>query len=58
MAPQVALMIEAISNAQGVLTAHLAKEHPDAQATINLLIGILNDRKLVAAVKAMAVAGP
>jgi hypothetical protein len=58
MAPQVALMIEAISNAQGVLDAHLATEHPDAQATINLLIGILNDRKLVAAVKAMAVAGP
>jgi hypothetical protein len=58
MAPQVALMIKAISNAQSVLAAHLAAEHPDPKATVNSLIGILDDRKLVAAVRAMAAAGP
>jgi hypothetical protein len=58
MAPQVALMIKAISDAQSVLAAHLAAEHPDANATVNSLLGILDDRRLVAAIRAMAVAGP
>ena len=58
MAPQVALMIKAISNAHSVLDAHLAAEHPDAKATVDSLIGILDDRKLVAAVRAMAAAAP
>ena len=58
MAPQVTLMIKAISDAQSVLAAHLAAEHPDANATINSLLGILDDRKLAAAVRAIALAGP
>jgi hypothetical protein len=58
MAPQVALMIKAISDVRSVLAAHLAAEHPDANATVNLLLGILDDRRLVAAIRAMAVAGP
>ena len=51
-------MIKAISDAQSVLAAHLAAEHPDANATVNSLLGILDDRRLVAAIRAMAVAGP
>ena len=58
MAPQVAVIIKAISDAQSVLAAHLAAEHPDAKDTVDTLIGILDDRKLVAAVRAMAAAGP
>jgi hypothetical protein len=57
MAPQVALMIKAISDAQSVLAAHLAAEHPDANATVNSLLGILDDRKLVAAVRCIAAVG-
>jgi hypothetical protein len=58
MAPQVALMIKAISDSQSILAAHLAAEHPDANATVNSLLGILDDRRLVATIRAMAVAGP
>jgi hypothetical protein len=50
MAPQVVLMVKAISDARSVLADHLAAEHPDAKATINSLLGILDDRKLLAAV--------
>jgi hypothetical protein len=57
MAPQVALMIKAISDAQSILAAHLAAEHPDAKATVNSLLAILDDRKLVSAVRAIAAAG-
>jgi hypothetical protein len=58
MAPQVTLIIKAISDAQRVLAAHRAAEHPDANATINSLLRILDDRKLAAAVTAIALAGP
>jgi hypothetical protein len=54
MAPQVALMIKAISDAQSVLATHLAAEHPDAKVTVNSLLGLLDVGKLVAAVRAMA----
>ena len=33
MAPQVAIMVRAIAEAQRVLAAYLAAEHPDAEAT-------------------------
>jgi hypothetical protein len=58
MAPQVALMIKAIGDARSVLAAHVAAEHPDDKATVNSLLGILDDRKLVGAVRAVAAAGP
>jgi hypothetical protein len=51
-------MIKAICDAQSVLAAHLAAEHPDAMATINSLLCIIDDRKLVAAVRAVAAAIP
>lgn len=57
MAPQVAMMATAITEAQRVLATHLAAEHPDAEATVNSLLGILDDRKLVAVVRVIAAAG-
>jgi hypothetical protein len=63
MAPQVAMLVKAIIEAQNVLAVHLAAKHHagtgvlitklnaimDAKATVNSLLGILDDRKLVAA---------
>jgi hypothetical protein len=53
-----ALQIGFISDAQTELATRLAAERLDAKATGNSLIGILDDQKLVAAVRAMTAASP
>jgi hypothetical protein len=49
---------QAIRDAQRALAAQLEAEHPDEQATINALIGILNDREFVAALNAASPDSP
>jgi hypothetical protein len=49
---------QAIRDAQRALAAHLEAEHPDEQATINALFGILDDHDFVTALKAAVADGP
>jgi hypothetical protein len=46
------IQYQALRDAQRALVAHLEAEHPADIATINALFGILDDRELIAALKA------
>jgi hypothetical protein len=48
------LLLKTISDAQRALADHLEAEHSDATATINVLLDVLDNRALFAALKAVA----
>jgi hypothetical protein len=52
------IQFQAIRDAQRALAAHLEAKHPDAKAAVYTLFGILDDRALVADLKAAASDGP
>jgi hypothetical protein len=48
------VLLKTISDAQRALADHLGAEHSDATATINVLLDVLNNRALFAALEAAA----
>jgi hypothetical protein len=52
------VLLKTISDAQRALADHLEAEHSDATATINVLLDVLDNRTLFAALKAVASDAP
>jgi hypothetical protein len=52
------MVVKAVLDAHRALANHLAAEHPDAKATINVLFGVLDNPEIVAALRALASDGP